>query len=158
MRCVIANAKPDPIFPPDDLEMLAAWEPSVLTQATFISGLDMTTGTVRVMGAGIWREADAERYFLHQRRIVDAARKRFGALKVFFDVRDWVVEGPHSAEQFQSANAQIYLPEDRLVSVVASSLHKRHPRTALSVGAPESFLSMNAAETWLQAYSGPASR
>jgi hypothetical protein len=149
----MANAIPDFLLPPDSLEMLAVWEPSATSQAAFYSGLDMASGTVRVMGAGIWREADADRYFLHQRAIVTEARRRFGALKVFFDVRHWVVEGPHSATQFQDANSQIYRPDDRLVSVVASSLDKKHPRTALSVGAPESFLSLSAAETWLQAYS-----
>lgn len=150
----MTNAITDLLSPPSSLEMLVVWEPSAKSRAAFYSGLDMISGTVRVMGAGIWSEADAERYFLHQRAIVAAARRQFGPLKVFYDVRHWVVEGPHSAIQFQAANSQIYQPDDRLVSVVASSLQKKHPRTALNVGMLETFLSTNAAETWLQAYSG----
>lgn len=144
------------LIPPIDLDLLVTWDQSRPTQAGFYSGLDEDTRTVRVMGAGIWHESDAQRYFDQQRAIVDEARRRFGSLKVFFDVRDWIVENPQSALQFQDMNSEIYRPEDRLVAVVNSSLGKRHPRTALGVGNREAFISMSAAETWLQAYSTAA--
>lgn len=135
------------------LEMLARWEPSSPGQAAFHSGIEIETGTVRVMGAGVWRKADADLYFDQQRRIIETARRRFGPLKVFFDVREWVVENEQSALQFQHMNNEIYKPEDRLVALVKSSLNKEHPRIALGIGNREAFMSMTAAETWLQAYS-----
>jgi hypothetical protein len=138
---------------PIELDLHVCWSPKP-GDAVFSSGIDNDTGTVRVVGGGIWRVPDAERYFTQQRRIVDEARRRFGALKVFFDVRGWIVESPQSALQFQEVNARLYRPEDRLASLVNSSLFKQHPRTALGVGNRESFMSAHAAETWLQAYSG----
>jgi hypothetical protein len=137
----------------DALDMFVQWTKSSRSQAAFHSGIEDANGTVRVMGAGVWREADADLYFEQQRRIVDEARRRFGPLKVFFDVREWIVENPQSAIQFQQMNAEIYKPEDRLVAVVTSSVDKEPPRVALSVGTREVFISMKAAETWLQAYS-----
>ncbi len=138
---------------PSTLDMLVRWEPAGLNKAGFYAGLDDDSRTVRVMGGGIWREADAELYFVQQRRIIEEARRRFGPLKVFFDVRNWMVENPQSALQFQQMNSEIYREDDRLVAVVTSSLSKQHPRTALGVGIREAFVSMHAAETWLQAYS-----
>lgn len=138
---------------PADLHLLAAWEQAHPRQAGFLAGLDERTRTVRVMGAGVWHEEDALRYFDQQIRIVAEARRRFGTLKVFFDVRDWIVEGPHSALQFQDMNNEIYTPDDRLVAVVRSSSGKQHPRTALGAGNRGAFISISAAETWLQAYS-----
>jgi hypothetical protein len=150
---MILNTISPSIAPPLALDMLVRWEPQGASRAAFYSGLDMACGTVRVMGAGIWREADADLYFTQQRRIIEEARTRFGAVKVFFDVRDWVVENPQSAIQFQDMNSEIYHADDRLAAVVTSSVSKQHPRTALTVGQREVFVSMNAAETWLQAYS-----
>lgn len=141
------------ILPPDMLDLAVKWDAALSTQATFHTGLDNASCTVRVAGGGIWSGDDAQRYFDSQRRIIDVARRRFGPLKVFYDVREWVVEHPDSALQFQRMNREIYRPEDRLVAVVKSSIDKVHPRTALAVGTRESFISVHAAETWLQAYS-----
>lgn len=141
------------LLPSTDLDMLVTWNDARLLRAGFYSGLDVATRTVRVMGSGIWHEDEAQRYFDQQRRIVDEARRRFGPLKVFFDVREWVVENPQSALQFQDMNNELYRAEDRLVAVVKSSAGKRHPRTALGSGNREAFISMAAAETWLQAFS-----
>jgi hypothetical protein len=140
-------------IPPAGLDLFVQWEPSSTSVAAFHSGLDLETRTVRVMGAGVWHEDDAALYFDQQRRIIDEARRRFGPLRVFFDVRSWIVENEQSALQFQHMNAEIYRPEDRLVAVVNASVDKKHPRVALGVGTREAFVSMNAAETWLQAYS-----
>ena len=133
------------------LEMLSHWEPSARSQAAFSSGLDATTRSVRVMGAGVWHSDDVQKYFDDQRRIVEEARRRFGPLRIFFDVRNWVVENPQSAIQFQPMNAEIYQPGDRIVALVHSFASKQHARTALSVGNREVFVSVKAAETWLQA-------
>lgn len=138
---------------PIDLDMLVRWDQSRPTQAGFHSGIDIASRTVRVVGSGIWREDDAQRYFDQQRKVIEEARLRFGFIKVFFDVRDWIVESPQSALQFQDMNAELYKEEDRLAAVVRSSLAKQHPRTALGSGSREAFISMRAAETWLQAYS-----
>ncbi|PZU07520.1 hypothetical protein [Sphingomonas sp.] len=140
-------------MPPPKLDMMVQWRPSHLRTATFVCGLDNATGTVRCTGGGIWREADAQLYFDQQTKIVAEARRRFGALRVFIDVRDWVVENEQSVLQFCAMNAQIYSAADRLAAIVKSSADKQHPRTALAVGIRESFVSPNAAEMWLQAYS-----
>ncbi|MDO7844430.1 hypothetical protein [Sphingomonas immobilis] len=134
------------------LDHFVQWEPSHRSQAAFSAGLDDATQTVRVRGGGIWYGPDAELYFIQQRRIVEEARRRYGVLKAFYDVRCWVVENPDSVLQFTAMNSEIYRPEDRLVAVVESSVAKPHPRAALAVGQRESFLSLSAAETWLQAY------
>jgi hypothetical protein len=139
--------------PPNKLDLLVQWQPSHIRQAAFHSGIDNASQTVRVMGGGIWRHADAQLYYDHQMRIVREARLRFGTLKVLFDVRDWVVECPQSVEQFQKMNREIYRAEDRLAAIVKSSVDKQNPREALAVGTREAFISSNAAETWLQAYS-----
>jgi hypothetical protein len=134
------------------LDMLVQWERSNRDQAGFYSGIDLAARTVRVMGSGIWRQSDADRYFDHQQRMIDEARRRYGPLRVSFDVREWIVEDERSALQFQTMNMEIYRPEDRLVALVSSSINKEHPRVALAVGTREAFLSPKAAETWLQAY------
>lgn len=139
------------------LDMLVQWEPSKAGEAAFYSGLDNFSGTLRIMGAGSWNAADADRYFDVQRKLIATARARFGSLKAFFDVRDWVVDSPMAALQFQAINAELHHPDDRIVAVVRASVEKQHPRTALSVGNREVFLSVNAAETWLQAYSASRS-
>lgn len=139
-----------------DFELMVQWRASEGGGAHFAAGLDNRCGTVRVVGGGRWGPQDVERYLADQRRVIAEARARFGPLKVFFDVREWVVENEASATQFQDANRQIYQPGDRLAAMVSSSLYKPYPRTALSVGNPESFVSRNAAETWLQAYSPEA--
>jgi hypothetical protein len=141
------------ITPSDGLDLLIQWQPSYLRQAAFSCGIDNESRTVRVMGGGIWREADAQLYYDHQMRIVREARSRFGKLKVLFDVRDWVVECPQSVVQFQDMNREIYRAEDRLAAIVKSSVDKQSPREALAVGTREAFISSSAAETWLQAYS-----
>lgn len=140
------------ILPATGLDMHVVWNSSEGQGAGFSSGIDPRHQTIRVMGSGRWNEADAERYFVDQGPIVAEARRRYGQVKVFFDVRAWVVENPQSATQFQEYNRKLYRPEDRLVAVVATSIAKQHPRTALCVGSPECFVSMSAAEMWLQAY------
>jgi hypothetical protein len=139
--------------PPGALEMRIQWKPTATRRATFASGLDLLSRTVRMQGGGVWKEDDAARYFDEQKHVLDEARKRFGPLKVFVDLRDWIVESPDSAFQFQEGNRRIFTAGDRIVAVVKSSILKPHPRAALSVGSPEVFVSMEAAETWLQAYS-----
>jgi hypothetical protein len=141
------------LHPADALDLFVQWGPSAPGMSAFSSGIDVCTNTVRVMGAGIWREADADAYFEKQRRIIEEARRRFGPLRAFYDVRDWVVESPDSAMMFQTMNGEIFKPEDRIVAVVKSSVDKEPPRVALSAGHREVFISMTAAETWLQAYS-----
>lgn len=135
------------------LDMLTRWAPVSPGRSAFHTGIDNATGTLRCVGSGIWHPQDADRYFSAQRKIIDEARRRFGAVKLFCDIRQWVVENPDSALQFQAMNAEMYRPEDRLVTVVNSCVDKQHPRAAFVVGNLEVFLSMNAAETWLQAYS-----
>jgi hypothetical protein len=141
------------ITPASKLDLWVQWQRSHLRQAAFTCGIDNESQTVRVMGGGIWREADAQLYFDHQTRIIKEARIRFGDLKVLFDVRDWVVECPQSVVQFQKMNREIYRPGDRLAAIVKSSVDKQNPREALAVGTREAFISSSAAETWLQAYS-----
>ena len=136
------------------LDMLTRWEPSRADAAGFYSGLDNAAHTVRVMGSGVWLGRHADRYFEQQRRIVDQARRRFGPLKAFFDVRNWVVENPQSALQFQDMNSELYRPEDRLVAIVRSSADREHPRTALRGKNTEVFTSPGAGESWLQAAAG----
>ncbi len=133
------------------LDMLTRWEPSRSDEAGFHSGLDNAARTVRVMGSGIWRDHHAELYFDQQKRIVDQARRRFGPLKIMFDVRNWVVENPQSALQFQNVNEELYHPDDRLVAIVRSASDKPHPKTALRGENTEVFTSRNAAELWLHA-------
>lgn len=135
------------------LDLYVAWRDVADSTAAFSSGIDAAAQTIRVVGSGCWTADDAARYFADQQPIVEAARSRYQCVKVFFDVREWVVESPQSAIQFQDFNRKLYRPEDRLVAVVASSMAKQHSRTALCVGSPECFVSMSAAETWLQAYS-----
>lgn len=136
------------------LDMVVKWEPMRSGQATFFSGIDNDTGTIRMVGQGIWRPADAQRYFDQQRWILEQARRRFGALKVFMDLRGWVVEDSSSVLQFDGINRELFRPEDRLAAIVGSSVDKKHSRDALAVGTREAFVSPNAAEIWLQAYSG----
>lgn len=140
---------------PSSLDMLSQWEPSDRTGTSFFSGLENKMHTVRLMGGGHWLESDAHMYFEHQRKILDEARRRFGPLKIFVDVRDWVVEGPDSATVFQDMNRELYKADDRLVAVVKSFSYKRHARTALCAGKLEVFVSINAAEAWLHACSSP---
>jgi hypothetical protein len=140
----------------DSLDLLAAaWSPSAINQSSFTSGIDITSATVRLSGAGVWTESDVDRYLKCHKPIVDEARRRFGTLKVFCDLRGWIVDRPTSATQFLPANNQIYLPNDRIVAVVSSSICKPHTRSAFSTSIPETFLSMRAAEMWLQAHSVP---
>lgn len=142
--------------PLNGLDMLTRWEPSHFYEAGFYSGLDNPSHTIRVMGSGIWREQHAALYFEQQKKIVDRARHRFGPLKILFDVRNWVVENPQSALQFQNVNQELYHPDDRLVAVVKSVSDKEHPRTALRGKNTEVFTSLTDAETWLQCGGGHA--
>lgn len=147
------------ILPTASLDMFVRWEPLLGNRASFLSGLDNDTGTIRMVGGGVWRPADAHRYFDHQRPIIEQARRRFGPLKILMDVRGWVVENPDSVSQFQDINTELFDPEDRLAAVVQTSANKQHSRDAIAVGIREAFVSPSAAETWLHAYSsGPASR
>jgi hypothetical protein len=133
--------------------MFVKWEPMVSGLASFLSGIDNDTGTIRMVGGGVWRPADALRYFDQHQKVIDQARRRFGKLKIFMDIREWVVENPASVSQVQSFNCELFQPEDRLAAVVRSSVDKQHSRDAIAVGTREAFVSFNAAETWLQAYS-----
>jgi len=141
---------------PSSLDMLSQWEPSERTGTTFFSGLENRSHTVRIMGGGAWLESDAHMYFQHQRKILDEARRRFGPLKIFVDIRDWVVSGPDSATVFQAMNSELYRPDDRLVALVKSFSYKQHARTALCAGKLEVFVSAGAAEAWLHACSTKA--
>jgi hypothetical protein len=138
--------------PVDKLDMLVRWAVADPLQARFWSGIDTATRTIRVMGGGVWHAADADRYFEQQAPIVAEARRRYGAVRAFYDVREWVVQRPQCALQFQERNAALYRPEDRIAALVGSSLCKQHPRTALGTENREVFISPTAAERWLQAY------
>jgi hypothetical protein len=141
------------ISPTTALDQFVKWEPLCSGRASFFSGVDNDTGTIRMAGGGIWCPEDARRYFEHQRPIIEMARRRFGTLKVFMDIRDWVVENAESVLQFQDFNAELFRPDDRLAAVVRSSIDKQNSRDAIAIGDREAFVSPNAAETWLHAYS-----
>lgn len=134
------------------LDMLVRWEPSSKSRAAFSSGVDNSSGTIRMTGSGIWRPADARRYFDQQRHIIEQARRRFGPLKILMDLRGWIVEDPASVLQFEGINSELFRPDDRLAAVVGTSVDKKHSREALAVGIREAFISPGAAETWLQAF------
>jgi hypothetical protein len=145
---------PKLISPVPTLEMFLKWEPLGPGRATFRSGIDNDTGTILMAGGGIWVPADVQRYFDRQQTIIEQARRRFGTVKVLMDIREWVVENPSSVLQFQGFNTELFRPDDRLAAVVRSSADKQNSRDAIAVGVREAFVSPNAAETWLHAYSG----
>lgn len=140
------------------MDIFIYWEPLRAGGASFLSGIDNETGTIRMTGGGIWQPSDAQRYFDQQRRVIEQARRRFGCLKICMDVRAWVVEDSHSVEQFQNMNSELYAPHDRFAALVKSSADKQHARDAVPVGIREAFLSPGAAEVWLQAHSTGSSR
>ncbi|MGV3768433.1 MAG: hypothetical protein ACO1NM_00225 [Sphingobium phenoxybenzoativorans] len=135
------------------LLMHVQWTPSAIGEAEFSSGLDLDTQTVRVSSGGLWTQADAERSLVVHKRIIREARLRFGSVKAMIDLRDVIRPTLESALWFQSTNSEIYREDDRIAVVVKSSVFKIQLRRALMVGTREAFLSMDAAEMWLQAYS-----
>ncbi len=69
------------------------------------------------------------------------------------DLRKSPVQSVETAGRIKAATSRIYKPGDRIAIVVQSSLVKTQMRQVVDVTTVELFISIDAAEMWLLAYS-----
>lgn len=111
---------------------------------------DVTTGSVRAYGAGIWSVRQAAAYFRDWRDIVRAIHARGLSLSALIDMGDGQVQSDEVAEIMANITADMYRPGDAIAMRVPSSLAKMQLRRILDARYHEFFMSPAAAETWLK--------
>jgi hypothetical protein len=113
---------------------------------------DPVAGLIRAHAGGDWSEEEVRRYIDALTGFVDAARAGLGKARVLLDRRDVVTQSPAVAAALAKANGAIFQSEDKIALVVSSSLAKSVLRQRMPHPGTKAFLSIDAAETWLQAF------
>ncbi len=127
------------------MDMLVEWDGS----AALTTGIDTAHRAVRITPAGTWTIADVDRFHALQKRINDAARARYGALKIVMDLRGAQVVTAEVSAQMQAGSYKIYGPHDQIAVITSSALLRMQLQRAFTIGIVRIFTSQAEAEAWL---------
>ena len=112
---------------------------------------DDLLGIVRTSVQGFWNMGEAERYIRDLESVVGELRRRGERVRVLVDRRGSPFFSSAVAERFGRMNREVYGGhDDRIAIVVDSSLAKIQLGRLLTHVGSKAFLSLGAAETWLQ--------
>ena len=129
--------------------------PRIFEGALRLSGPD-ASGVIHVVGSGCWTPDTSDSHARELQVLIDGCRARGLDIRVLCDLRAMAVDCSKLIAHSRKNAARIYRPEDRIAVVVKTSLAKMQLRRGGSVGNVQMFLSIDAAETWLNAYARPA--
>ncbi len=119
---------------------------------TFRLAYDAGSRLVRGEAHGGWSLEDAEAYAAGLKAFLEASRAVAGKGLILVDRRLVERPSPEVAEYLCQANLSMFEAEDKLALVVRSSMAKAELRHRLPHSGTKAFLSLSAAETWLQAH------
>jgi hypothetical protein len=124
-----------------------------LEQGVLRTEIDQQANIIRVLGRGLWSERYARAHFEELEWTLQRTRATRAPVRVLVDIREAAVQTPETTQCLADATDRLYKPGDRIAIVVASSLLKLQMRRATNASIHEIFISLNAAETWLSAWS-----
>jgi hypothetical protein len=115
-------------------------------------GFDPIARLIRAYAGGEWSFQETTQYVAALTDFVEAARSRTGKARVLLDRRDVSSQSAAVSGLLAQANGAIFRADDRIALVVSSSLAKASLRQRMPHPGTKAFLSIDAAETWLQAF------
>lgn len=118
---------------------------------SFKSGIDPAEGLVCISCGGFWDRDFVEKYFAAQNRINAEARRKFGALKVLFDLTTASPQAPPVMESLRLGNMTLYAPDDRIALVNQSAIIALQLKRLFQVGKVETFRDLASGQAWLTA-------
>jgi hypothetical protein len=110
---------------------------------------DVKKGVIRIVGEGVYTLQQATEHFSDLARTVASVRSRHGRVRMLIDTSQGAVQPADVAEKIASATKALYLPEDRVALIAASTLHKFQMRRVTDPGITNVFVSESAALAWL---------
>lgn len=113
------------------------------------SGIDSGARCVILATSGVWASADVERFAKAQKQINDAARGRYGRLRMLMDLREATVVTQDASARMQALNMELYRTDDRIAIVANSALMAMQLRRAFTIGTKELFRTPQDAIAWL---------
>lgn len=127
--------------------------PAPGTDGIIAIGIDRSLGAIRLTGSGFWSVGQIDAYFVDLRRLIARLRADTGRVLVLADMRGVPPQSPEVAERLYGQNEELYREGDRSAIILDTSLAKMQMRRLLDERYHGFFLSVDAAETWLRAYS-----
>lgn len=118
----------------------------------FRISFDQSASLVRAYAAGAWTMDETRSYLVSLDAFVKESRSKLGKARVLLDRREVSVQSPDVAALLATANGEIFEPDDRIAIVVTTSMAKTSLRQRMPHPGSKAFLSIDAAETWLQAF------
>jgi hypothetical protein len=118
----------------------------------FRISFDRSSGLVRAYAAGTWTIDETRHYLASLKAFVTDSRLSLGKARVLLDRREVSAQSPDVAALLAAANGEIFAADDRIAIVVTTSMAKLGLRQRLPHPGSKAFLSIDAAETWLQAF------
>lgn len=113
---------------------------------------DAARGVVTATVRGSPSPADVQRYSLEATTLFPIARARSGQLRLLIDNSAVDLPAPEIIAQLRALGDRIGRPDDRVATVVRSSLMKLHAKQQIPAQMHNVFVSRNAALTWLTAH------
>jgi hypothetical protein len=104
---------------------------------------------LKVVGAGIWTLSLLHLHWRPFEALVRQARRRYGQIRVHYDVRAARVQSPEVNKLLAEVVEKLYRPYDRLAIIVASETLRVQMREVERRATTEIFLSPETAERWL---------
>ena len=118
----------------------------------FRISFDPNASLIRAYASGCWSIDETQRYITALTAFVSQSRTVFGTARVLLDRREIVTQTNAVADLLAKANGGIFGTDDRIALVVDSSMAKLSLRMRMPHPGTKAFLSIDAAETWLQAF------
>lgn len=146
----MAAAEDPLVLPSVPIVVRRAGEAGDLFQIAF----DRSAGLIRAFAAGAWTLDETRQYLAGLDAFVKGSRAFLGKARVLLDRREVSVQSTDVAALLASANGKIFQPDDRIAIVVTTSMAKANLRQRMPHPGSKAFLSIDAAETWLQAFDG----
>jgi hypothetical protein len=112
---------------------------------------DHSLGILHAAHYGLWTPDDADRYVDEIQRILRLVRPITGIVRMISDMRNAPVRPADTGSRLHERNMLVYRPTDRLALIVESSLLKMQTRRLCLGSHQETFLSPDAAQTWVLA-------
>ncbi|HMO74960.1 MAG TPA: STAS/SEC14 domain-containing protein [Sphingopyxis sp.] len=107
------------------------------------------TGVISVVASGFWSADDLEGHFVDLKTAVEAARARFGVVRVLVDLRASRVQSQEVFDRLREATSATYGERDRIAIVAESTLLTMQMRRLDAKAGRAAFADVRTARDWL---------
>ena len=112
--------------------------------------IDTARGVVEINGCGFWSAAVVDEHFTELAIRVDQLRRTTQMIRVLVDLTEAMVQTAETTERLKYETRRIWRSDDRIATVVRSTLAGMQINRAVDVTNHRTFMNMADAQGWLE--------